>query len=112
MTVEAALEAMEKARVLNRDRKDSDGLDLLLRAIPCLKAKWGKWDARLYDAYILSGSAYLSTGDYPKALKLFSLAMRVIGENRIFDLAQACYLVSIALDYQGKYAVVRLCEVT
>ena len=39
MTVEAALEAVDKAEVLMKYGKDSDGLDVLLRAIPCLKAK-------------------------------------------------------------------------
>jgi tetratricopeptide (TPR) repeat protein len=89
MTVEAALEAVDKAEVLIEDRKDSDGLDLLLRAMPCLKTKWGKWDPRLSSAYILSGLAFDNLGDYPKALELFSLAMRVIGEKRTGNFAQA-----------------------
>jgi len=91
MTVEAALEAMDKAETLTIDGKHSDGLDLLLRAMPCLKAKWGKWDSTLHSAYMSSGLAFESLGDYPKALELFSLAMRVIGEKRTKDLAFTCY---------------------
>ena len=113
MTVEAVLEAVDKAGVLIDDGKFSDGLDLLLRSMPCLDAKLGKWDPRLYAAYCLSGNAFQHLGDYPKALELLSLAMRVIGEKRTEDLAWVCFQVSHVLYSQGKFAeALWLCEVS
>ena len=43
MTVKTALEAVDKAKVLLGDEANtSDALDLLMRAMPFLKAEWGK----------------------------------------------------------------------